>query len=68
MLDGSARDPVRSRRSRTRASDGTSEIEAARAEAAEYLDHLRRLQAEFDNYRKRVLREQTDAIERAPRP
>ena len=40
----------------------------ARAEAAEYRDHLRRLQAEFDNYRKRVLKEQTDAVERAAEP
>jgi molecular chaperone GrpE len=48
--------------------DSTSEIDAARAEAAEYLDHLRRLQAEFDNYRKRVLKEQTDAVERASVP
>ena len=43
-------------------------LEPARAEAAEYLDHLRRLQAEFDNYRKRVLKEQTDAVERAAAP
>jgi molecular chaperone GrpE len=43
-------------------------VDAARAEAAEYLDHLRRLQAEFDNYRKRVLKEQTDAVERAAAP
>jgi molecular chaperone GrpE len=49
-------------------SDVTSEVDAARAEAAEYLDHLRRLQAEFDNYRKRVLKEQTDAVERAAAP
>jgi molecular chaperone GrpE len=48
--------------------DVTSDIETARAEAAEYLDHLRRLQAEFDNYRKRVLKEQTDALERAAAP
>jgi molecular chaperone GrpE len=48
--------------------DVTSDIDAARAEAAEYLDHLRRLQAEFDNYRKRVLKEQTDAVERAAAP
>ena len=48
--------------------DSTSEIDAVRAEAAEYLDHLRRLQAEFDNYRKRVLKEQTDAVERASVP
>ena len=42
-------------------------LRARSREAAEYLDHLRRLQAEFDNYRKRVLREQTDRVERAPR-
>jgi molecular chaperone GrpE len=48
--------------------DLTRDVDAARAEAAEYLDHLRRLQAEFDNYRKRVLKEQTDAVERAAVP
>ncbi|MGZ5214038.1 MAG: nucleotide exchange factor GrpE [Actinomycetota bacterium] len=48
--------------------DVTRDIDAARSEAAEYLDHLRRLQAEFDNYRKRVLKEQTDAVERAAAP
>ncbi|MDP9330958.1 MAG: nucleotide exchange factor GrpE [Actinomycetota bacterium] len=48
--------------------DPTDELEAARAEAAQYLDHLRRLQAEFDNYRKRVLKEQTHAIEQAAEP
>ena len=46
----------------------TSELASARKEAAEYLDHLRRLQAEFDNYRKRVLKEQTLAIELAAEP
>ncbi len=34
-------------------------VTAARAEAESYLDDLRRLQADFDNYRKRTLREQT---------
>ena len=34
-------------------------LEKARAEAESYLDDLRRLQADFDNYRKRTLREQT---------
>jgi len=34
----------------------------------EYLAHLQRLQAEFDNYRKRVLREQTHAVEMAAEP
>jgi len=36
-----------------------AELVVARAEAEGYLDDLRRLQAEFDNYRKRTMREQT---------
>ena len=48
--------------------DTEGELEIARREAAEYLDHLRRLQAEFDNYRKRVLKEQTRAVEMASEP
>ena len=46
----------------------SSELEAARRQAAEYRDHLQRLQAEFDNYRKRVLKEQTRAVEMAAEP
>jgi len=45
-----------------------TELEQARAEAAEYKDHLLRLMAEFDNYRKRVLKEQTRAVEMASEP
>jgi molecular chaperone GrpE len=45
-----------------------SELEIARRESAEYREHLQRLQAEFENYRKRVLREQTQAIELASEP
>ncbi len=37
----------------------------AEAERDEYRDALRRLQAEFDNYRKRVAREQVDLAARA---
>ncbi len=33
--------------------------------ALEYLDHLQRLQAEFDNYKKRVDREKKELIEYA---
>jgi len=44
------------------------ELEAARKQAAEYLEHLQRLKAEFDNYRKRVLKEQTRAVEMASEP
>jgi len=48
--------------------DTRSELERAQREAAEYLDHLRRLQAEFDNFRKRTLRQQTHAVELAAQP
>jgi molecular chaperone GrpE len=36
-----------------------ADLARARAEAESYLDDLRRLQADFENYRKRTLREQT---------
>ena len=48
--------------------DEASELERVKGQAAEYLDHLRRLQAEFDNYRKRTLRQQTHAVELAAQP
>jgi len=48
--------------------DLEEELAQARREADEYRDHLQRLQAEFDNYRKRVLKEQTRAVEMAARP
>jgi len=38
----------------TAASDDAGALERVRAEAAEYRDHLQRLQAEFENYRKRM--------------
>jgi molecular chaperone GrpE len=47
---------------------GAADLAEARADAAEYRDHLQRLQAEFDNYRKRVLKEQTRAVDLAARP
>ena len=47
---------------------GGAEAESARQEADEYREHLQRLQAEFDNYRKRVLKEQTRAVEMASEP
>lgn len=48
--------------------DLEEELESSRRQTAEYLDHLQRLQAEFDNYRKRVLKEQTRAVEMATAP
>jgi molecular chaperone GrpE len=50
------------------ASGVAADLAAAQAEAGQYLDHLRRLQAEFDNYRKRVLKEQTQSVELAAAP
>ena len=50
------------------AAGAADELARARAEAAEMRDHLQRLQAEFDNYRKRVLKEQTRAVELAAQP
>jgi molecular chaperone GrpE len=41
---------------------------AARREAQEYLAHLQRLQAEFDNYRKRAIKEQNRMLELAAEP
>lgn len=41
------------------------EAAKAAAERDEYLDALRRLQADFDNYRKRSVRQQTELLERA---
>jgi molecular chaperone GrpE len=45
-----------------------AELAEAKAKADEYLQHLQRLQAEFDNYRKRVIREQTSTLEFAAEP
>lgn len=41
----------------------TSELERARAQAAEYLDHLQRLQADFENYRKRMTKSQERLVD-----
>ena len=45
-----------------------SELESLKRQSAEYLDHLQRLQAEFANYKKRMLKEQTRAVEMATEP
>ena len=44
------------------------DVARARAEAEEYREHLQRLQAEFDNYRKRTIKEQSRMLERASEP
>src|SRR4051794_3136781 len=45
--------------------DAGDEVARLTAERDEYLAHLQRTQAEFDNYRKRMLRDQTAHLERA---
>lgn len=45
--------------------DPVRELDEARAQAASYLEDLKRLKAEFENYRKRMVKEQTSMIERA---
>ena len=44
------------------------EVALVKAQAEEYLGHLQRLQAEFDNFRKRAIKEQTRSVELASRP
>jgi molecular chaperone GrpE len=46
----------------------SDELERAKTQAAEYLGDLQRVKAEFENYRKRVLKEQTRAVELASEP
>ncbi len=52
----------------TPATGGSEDDPVVVGEAAEYLDHLRRLQAEFDNYRKRVQRELSEARDAGAAP
>jgi molecular chaperone GrpE len=42
-----------------------SDLEQLQSERTELVDTLRRVQADFENYRKRVLREQTALVDRA---
>jgi molecular chaperone GrpE len=44
--------------------DVSALLQAAQRERDTYLDHLRRERAEFENYRRRSLRERTEALDR----
>ena len=50
------------------AAEVAGDLQAAQGEAQQYLDNLRRLQAEFDNYRKRVAKEQAELAELGSMP
>jgi molecular chaperone GrpE len=43
----------------------TDEVGQLAGERDEYLDQLRRVQADFENYRKRVMKQQAETVERA---
>lgn len=43
--------------------DESDELARAKTQAAEYRDHLQRLQAEFENYRKRMTRSQERLVD-----
>jgi molecular chaperone GrpE len=45
--------------------EAVDELEQVTRERDEYLDALQRLKAEFENYRKRVARDQADVVARA---
>ena len=56
------RPPKRRALRTTRSPRPRPDVETVIAERDEYLDALRRLQAEFDNYRKRTVRQQTELL------
>ena len=60
--------PPRDETTNEEAAEVEGDLRAAQGEAQQYLDHLRRLQAEFDNYRKRVVKEQTELAELGAMP
>jgi molecular chaperone GrpE len=60
-----AADPAVQDPAEAEAAQLANDLDAFQRERDELLDTTRRLQADFENYRKRVLREQTALVERA---
>src|SRR5688500_5386561 len=61
----SSEEPVPVADESPKAPNPDEELKRAREESALHLDDLQRLKAEFENHRKRVLKEQTELVERA---
>jgi molecular chaperone GrpE len=61
--DGGAASSTGAAPSTEGAGAGPDELARARAQAAEYRDHLQRLQAEFENYRKRITTSQQRLVD-----
>ena len=68
LQDGAQEPAVPSGEPAAKGHTSADELAEATRQAAEYRDHLQRLAADFDNYRKRVLKEQTRAVELAAEP
>jgi molecular chaperone GrpE len=65
MNDAARPDPAMQDPAQAEAEVLVGDIDALQRERDDLLDTTRRLQADFENYRKRVLREQTALVERA---
>jgi len=66
-VEGVAEEATPSQDTASMAEEADAQVGGSESER-ELREHLQRLQAEFDNYRKRVLREQTAAVELAAEP
>lgn len=62
---GDGADPTEDRLEQEEVEEAVDPVAAVRRERDEYLDALQRLKAEFDNYRKRVARDQHELAARA---
>ena len=67
-VEGTAEEAVPSTDAGPSPDESSADGSSGGGETRELREHLQRLQAEFDNYRKRVLREQTMAVEMAAEP
>lgn len=65
IVEGEIIDAVAEAPNETVVDDLDELLFAARRERDEYLDLSRRVQADFENYKKRMMRQQTDTLERA---